>query len=159
MKKTVKTYLTLDALLNAGADVVCSVVNGNPVQINENGKHVPVRLGQSTKSAPGFYFMVEPGEKTAGRFYIGRQRTKIGLDAVLSHIRTGRSRMARQMANDFRVYDLLFIPVGSMKKLTTAYGKGSVRSMFTSEHNEAFQNLEEMNRMLNDHFKFTMQKY
>ncbi|ASD52044.1 Ndd-like nucleoid disruption protein [Pseudomonas phage PspYZU05] len=151
-----KTVLTLDVLLNSNADVIGAIKNAD--FIDSEGKKV-VFANNDLLAEPGFYFLVDSKEQAVARFYVGRQRSKIGFRAVLSHIRTKRSTLLAPLANDNKTYDVLFIPIGKMKLLTTAYGKGSLKTFFTREHSDDFQNIEELNRMLNDHFEFALQKY
>ena len=109
---------------------------------------------------PGFYFLVQHHNKTASaRFYVGRQRSKSGFKNVLSQMRAGRSQLGRTIRDNGVLYEVHYLPIEKTKSLTTAYGKGRVASLFTSVHNEAFQNLEEINRMLSDNFHFTLQSY
>ena len=150
-----RNYMTKEDLKNAGAVQVLTVKNGEPLGYVDN----------SILATPGFYFMVRfssllsQTNLVAARFYVGRQRSKSGFMNVLSQIRAGRSQLGRTMSNNNVIYDVMFIPANKMKPLTTGFGKGQLALTFTRQHNDSFQNLEEMNRMLNDNFKFTLQSY
>lgn len=150
-----RNYMTKEDLENAGAVQVLTVKNGEPLGYVDN----------SILATPGFYFMVRFSSLlsrtnlVAARFYVGRQRSKSGFMNVLSQIRAGRSQLGRTMSNNNVLYDVMFIPANKMKPLTTGFGKGQLALTFTRQHNDSFQNLEEMNRMLNDNFKFTLQSY
>ena len=150
-----RNYMTKEDLENAGAVQVLTVKNGEPLGYVDN----------SILATPGFYFMVRFSSLlsrtnlVAARFYVGRQRSKSGFMNVLSQIRAGRSQLGRTMSNNNVIYDVMFIPANKMKPLTTGFGKGQLALTFTRQHNDSFQNLEEMNRMLNDNFKFTLQSY
>ena len=151
-----RKYMTVEDIKNSGGDIISFVKNGDftgGVCLNELCK-------------PGFYFMApwfrdtdEKNMTVSARFYVGRQRSNKGFSSVLSHIRAGRSQLARTMANNGVLYAVYFIPHNKMKPLTTGFGKGQISMAFTKQHNDAFQNLEEMNRILNDNFKFVLQRY
>lgn len=145
-------YMTRADLIAVGATHVVSVKNGETIGY----------VDPSVLAEPGFYFMVKGAcdwRQVACRFYVGRQRSKCGFLNVLSQIRRGRSQLGRTLANNGNVYQVLYVPVSKMKALTTGYGKGQLSLMFTRQHNEAFQNITEMNRMLADNFKFILQSY
>lgn len=147
-----RNYMKREDLVKAGAVEVLLVRNGYPF-----GYIDPKVLAE-----PGFYFMVKGNSNSrsvAARFYVGRQRSKSGFMNVLSQIRQGRSQLGRTMKSNSVVYTVYFIPANKMKPLTTGFGKGQIAMTFTRQHNDSFQNLEEMNRMLNDNFKFTLQSY
>lgn len=148
----VRKYMTISDLESVGAVNVLTVKNGHPVGYVE----------RDVLSEPGFYFMVKgsaPTRAVAARFYVGRQRSKTGFMNVLSQIRQGRSQLGRTMSRNNILYTVFFVPVTKMKPLTTGFNKGQLALMFTRKHEEEFQNLEEMNRMLNDNFKFILQSY
>lgn len=108
---------------------------------------------------PGFYFLVHARKEIVySRYYVGRQRTKQGFLNIASQIKLNRSKVSifLNTQGTFLVY---FIPADSMKALTTAHNKGRLQAFFTKNHFDGFQNLEEMNRLLNDNFKFFAQKY
>lgn len=147
-----RSYMILEDLLKAGAVEVLTVRYGSPIGY----------VDPSVLTEPGFYFMVKGNydfSLVAARFYVGRQRSKSGFMNVLSQIRQGRSQLGRTMNSNGVVYTVYFIPANKMKPLTTGFGKGQMAMAFTRQHNDSFQNLEEMNRMLNDNFKFTLQSY
>lgn len=147
-----KRYMTMSDLLNAGADVIGTIKNGEWV------------LGTPHKSVladPGFYFVINHFNThgVSARFYVGNQRSKQGFSAVLSHIRQGRSQLARTLGNNDVPYMVLYLPASKMKPLTTGFGKGQLALAFTRNHHSEYQTLEEMNRMLADNFKFVLQAY
>ncbi|ADG60151.1 Ndd-like nucleoid disruption protein [Acinetobacter phage Acj9] len=114
----------------------------------------------SDLTKPGFYFFVHPvTQVVVSRFYVGQQRTKAGLRAIVSHLRTTRSTPGKIMKALSTPFDVYFIPVDKMKVLTNGFGKGKWALKFVRQHSGDFQNLEEMNRMLNDNFKFYAQSY
>jgi hypothetical protein len=148
----VRNYMTRADLEAVGATVVCAVHNGKTVGYVDN----------ETLAEPGFYFMVKgslPWRQVAARFFVGRQRSKSGFGNVLSQIRQGRSQLGRTLSSNGNVYDVYFVPPQKMKPLTTGFGKGQLSLMFTSKHKDEYQNFSEMNRMLNDNFKFILQSY
>ena len=145
-----KTLLTVSILEKAGATALGKIKNADWF----NGE--PAR---EVLSEPGFYFLVNPGSYTTARFYVGRQRSKCGFSNVLSQLNRGRSQLGRTLRSNDVIYDVFFVPVSKMKVLTTGYNKGQLSLMFTKSHKEAFQNLEEINRMLNDNFLFGLQSY
>lgn len=127
--------------------------------LNEVGQLVS-ELTPDELAAPGFYFFSHRGKGiVVARFYIGRQRSKSGLRNIASQIRTRRSNVGNRIMDGATVYDIFFIPVDKMKTLTTAFGKGKLGTLLSRAHVTQYQNLEEMNRMLNDHFKFYSQNY
>lgn len=147
-----RQFMTRGDVVAAGGVEVLTVRNGETVGY----------VDPSVLTEPGFYFMVKGGSdwrQVAARFYVGRQRSKSGFLNVLSQIRQGRSQLGRTMRSNGVLYTVYFIPAGKMKSLTTGFGKGQLALMFTPKHNDAFQNLEEMNRMLNDNFQFVLQSY
>lgn len=145
-----KSLLTVDLLNKAGAVVIGSIKNGEWVNGSPDREEC---------ARPGFYVLVNPAQYATARFYVGRQRTKSGFYNVMSQIRQGRSQLTRTLANNGVIYDVYFVPVEKMKPLTTGYQKGQLALMFTPKHNYEYQNLEEMNRILNDNFIFSLQKY
>ncbi|QQG32191.1 hypothetical protein CkP1_0287 [Citrobacter phage CkP1] len=145
-----KVLLTTSVLEKAGASSIGLIKNGDW----HNG--APVK---EVSSRPGFYFLVNVHGWTVARFYVGRQRSKTGFDNVLSQIRRGRSYLGRTLRSNNNVYTVAYVPVGNMKALTNGYKKGQLALMFTPTHKDSFQNMEEMNRMLNDNFKFSLQSY
>lgn len=145
-------YLTRKDLLAVGGEVVAVVRNG------EYGSEV----SKEFRSREGFYFFVKGSSdrrQVAARFFVGRQRSKQGLDAILSHIRQGRSQLARTMGTNNIEYDVIFVAAKNMKPLTTGYGKGQLALAFTRNHTSEYQTLTEMNRLLADNFKFILQSY
>ncbi|UPW42370.1 nucleoid disruption protein [Salmonella phage CF-SP2] len=147
---TRRTFLSIETLSKAGATVIGIIKNANWVG------GVPM---EEELSRPGFYFITNIAGFAVSRSYVGRQRSKTGFSNTLSQFRQGRSQLGRTLSNNNQVYSVVFVPVEKMKPLTTGHGKGQLSLAFTRKHEDAFQNLEEMNRMLNDNFKFIMQKY
>lgn len=152
MTTDTRKYMTRGDIVKAGGEVVLNVLNGEPMAY----------VQKEVLAEPGFYFMVKGASdwrQVAARFYVGRQRSKTGFLNVLSQIRQGRSQLGRTLSSNNQIYDVYFIPASKMKPLTTGVGKGQLALMFTKKHDDAFQNLEEMNRILNDNFKFILQSY
>lgn len=147
-----KMFMVRDDVLAVGGVVIAQVKNGEFYQ----GEPLP-----EVTSAPGFYFMVKgkSGHRlVSSRYAIGRQEKKQGFRGVLSNIRSDRSQANRTMHYNNVVYDVIYVPIEKMKPLTTGYGKGQLALAFTKRHNEAYQNLTEMNRMLSHNFHFILQK-
>lgn len=147
------TYMTRKNVLSAGATTVAYVKNGE----YQNGKP-----SKEIAAQPGFYFFVKgTGESriVAARFYVGNQRSAQGLDGIVANIRKQRSQLARTMAVNNVVYEVLYVPASKMKPLTTGFGKGQIAMAFTRNHSSDLQTLEEMNRILADNFKFILQSY
>lgn len=152
MNTHMRKYMTRGDLTKAGAVTVAYVKNGNTV-----GYIMPEVLAE-----PGFYFMVKGALDTrlvAARFFVGNQRSAQGFNATLSHIRQGRSQLARTMANNNVIYEVLYLPQSKMKSLTTGFKKGQLALAFTRQHSSEMQTLSELNRILNDNFKFVLQNY
>ncbi|MCT7388282.1 naphthalene 1,2-dioxygenase [Escherichia coli] len=149
-------YMTVTDLNNAGATVIGTI---------KGGEWVFGTPHKDILSNPGFYFLVSkfggPFDSpcVSARFYVGNQRSKQGLSAVLSHIRQRRSQLARTIANNNVPYTVFYLPASKMKPLTTGFGKGQLALAFTRNHHSEYQTLEEMNRMLADNFKFVLQAY
>lgn len=150
---TNRNHMTRADLNSVGAQSICLIRNGETVKY----------VHPDVLAEPGFYFLVKhnflTSQSVVARFYVGRQRSKQGFNATLSHIRQGRSQLARTLASNNVTYEVLFVPIEKMKPLTTGFGKGQLKMLFTARHNEEYQNLQEMNRMLNDNFKFVLQSY
>lgn len=148
---TFKRSMVRNDVLAVGGTVIAQVKNGEFF----GGEPLP-----EVTAAPGFYFMVkgEAGHRlVSARFYVGRQEKKQGFRAVLGNIRSDRSQANRTMHYNNVVYDVLYVPIEKMKPLTTGLGKGQLALAFTKRHNEAYQNLTEMNRMLAHNFEFVLQ--
>lgn len=146
-----RSLMMKKSLVQANAEVVG--------KLNANGSFT-TELDKDGLARPGFYFFVNDSRQTVyARFYIGRQRTKTGLRNIVSQIRLERAATGAIINQANSGFTIMFIASDKMKNLTTAFGKGKVAKAFTRAHNDAFQNLEEMNRMLNDNFKFYAQKY
>lgn len=147
---TTKIALSRHMLTSVGATTIGHIKNGRTIG------HIP----DEVMAQPGFYFVVKgegPRRMVSARFAIGRQKTKQGFRGVLSNIRSDRSQANRTMHYNGVTYEVLYLPVEKMKPLTTGFGKGQLSLMFTKRHEEAFQNLTEMNQMLADTFSFTLQ--
>ena len=148
----IRKYLTRGDITSAGSTIVARIVNGNTI-----GYVNPEILAQ-----PGFYFVVKGSadwRQVAARFFVGNQRSAQGFNATLSHIRQGRSQLARTMANNGVVYSVHYLPIEKMKPLTTGFGKGQLKLAFTFRHKSEMQTMSELNRILNDNFKFILQSY
>ena len=114
----------------------------------------------SDLTKPGFYFFAHAKRQTVyARFYVGRQRTKAGLRNVVSQIRLQRSTTGEIMMNSMEAFDIYFISLDKIKVLSNGFGKGKLALAFTPQYSEDYQNLEEINRMMSDNFKFYAQKY
>ncbi len=114
----------------------------------------------SDLAAIGFYFFVHAKRATTyARYYVGRQRSKSGLKNIVSQIQLKRSTTGEILVETLEAFDIYFVSLDKMKALTNGFGKGKFALKFTRQHAAEFQNLEEMNRMLNDNFKFLAQKY
>lgn len=141
-----KTIMTVDTLTNAGSEAVAVMTNG---VLSETSHDM---------ATPGFYFVVKAFTGLVhARFYFGRQRSKRGFADTLVSINSGRTEVTRKLQHgEFIIH---FIAAEKMKPLTTGWGKGQLAMAFTKSHRDSFQNLEEMNRTLNDNFRFVLQKY
>ncbi|AWY10439.1 nucleoid disruption protein [Acinetobacter phage AB-Navy97] len=114
----------------------------------------------SDLTKPGFYFLVHTSrQEVYARFYVGRQRTGSGLRNIVSQIRLRRTKTGEMIMGSFSSFDIHYVSLDKMKAITNGYGKGKLALALTRQHADSFQNLEEMNRMLNDNFKFRAQKY
>lgn len=117
-------------------------------------------------SSPGFYFLVplptlgEQDPDVYARFYVGRQRLKCGLENVAAQLRLQRSMTGKKIMGTNFQFDVYYINIKNIKPLTTGYPKtGKIALALTRKHKGDYQNLEELNRILNDNFKFVAQKY
>lgn len=152
--KLVKPYMSVNHLEKSNAKIVAVMKNdGNLFESDKFEKYPTENL---TKH--GFYFLVSNGV-VAARFYIGRQRSKCGFEAVARHIRAGRSKVCKQIIAADQVYAVYYVAIEHMKPLTVAVNKNKIGTMLTRSYNDRFQNLEEMNRILSDNFKFSFQKF
>lgn len=114
----------------------------------------------SNLNAPGFYFFVHAKRGTVfARFFVGRQRSNSGLRNIVSQIRCRRSKTGEILMGQYQAFDIYYVSLDKMKAITNGFGKGKIAIKFVSQHADKFQNLDEMNRMLNDNFKFYAQKY
>ena len=147
-----RNYMTRADLNAAGATQVVSVKNGETIGY----------VDRDVLAEPGFYFMVKGSaewRQVAARFFVGDTRSRTGFMNVLSQIRQGRSQLGRTLSTNGNVYDVYYLPASKMKPLTTGFGKGQLKMAFTRNHHSEFQTLSEMNRLLNDNFKFILQSY
>lgn len=147
-----RNYMTRANLIAAGASHVVSVKNGETIGY----------VDRNVLAEPGFYFMVKGSadwRQVAARFFVGDTRSRTGFMNVLSQIRQGRSQLGRTLSTNGNVYDVFYLPASKMKPLTTGFGKGQLKMAFTRNHHSEFQTLSEMNRLLNDNFKFILQSY
>ena len=111
-------------------------------------------------AAPGFYFFGHRERQTVyARFYMGRTRSKTGLRNVVSQLRRQRSSVGVKLINAQTIFDIYYLPIDGMKEFTNAFGKGKIGQILSRVHKDSYQNLEEMNRMLNDNFRFNAQGY
>lgn len=110
----------------------------------------------------GFYFFLDPRANVClARFFVGEQRSAQGFAAVLTHIRLRRSRVAELMMIPEKTGNLMVVhvPVVRMKYLTSAFAKGRIAKAFSRTLSDPYQNMSQVNRQLNDIFKFKLQKY
>lgn len=148
-------FMTMKHLDLVGAVPVATIKNGDLLHDVADG----------VLEEPGFYFLINNDENSLGygkvsaRFFVGRQRSKTGFRNVLSQIRRGRSTLGRIVRSNNVQYLVLRADVKKMKPLTTGFGKGQLSLAFTRKHEDAFQNITEMNNMLGDNFTFTLQAY
>ena len=150
--RNIMTFTDLD---NAGAELIGSIRNGDWVA------GIPAR---EITEREGFYFLMFSDDKAgyigaSARFFVAKQRSKAGFESVLSHIRSGRSQLGRTLCSNCMTYGVFWIPANKMKPLTTGYGKGQLALAFTRQHSSDAQTYSELNRILNDNFIFTLQKY
>ncbi len=150
--RNIMTFTDLD---NAGAELIGSI---------RNGDWVAGAPSREITEREGFYFLVFSDEAASylgasARFFVAKQRSKAGFESVLSHIRSGRSQLGRTLCSNWVTYGVFWIPANKMKPLTTGYGKGQLALAFTRQHSSDAQTYSELNRILNDNFIFTMQKY
>lgn len=150
-----KSPLTLSQMQKCKPELVAEKdPKGWLVEPDDQPKYPTADLTQQ-----GFYFVVDGFDEVVARFYIGRQRSKCGLEAVFRHIRSRRSAVCHKLMDANQWHEIWYVPSERMKPITTAVGKGTIGTLVTRSHNDRFQNLEEMNRMLNDVFTFKYQKH
>lgn len=156
MKHPQRSQMVIKDLKLAKAQHIATTTPQAMILVEPKTSEPPV----SDLSKPGFYFFVHPKRGVVmARFYVGRQRTKSGLRAIVSHLRTRRSKVGVRMFDFGTSFDVYFVSVDKMKALTNGFGKGKWALKFVKQHSSDFQNLEEMNRMLDDNFKFYCQTY
>ena len=155
----VKSIMRVKDLRVVGAQRVAQFTSTG--KLREPGKNFALGLKPTADlSRPGFYFMVHPRKETVyARFYVGRQRSKQGFNNTASQLRLQRSSVGEVIMNAHVPFDVFFLPLEHMKPLTNGFMKGKFALLLTRSHNDKFQNMEEMNRMLSDNFKFYAQKY
>ena len=148
-----KSFMFTSDLLKSGAKQVAILTKSGFLK-----NHDLLQKEEDT-SKQGFYFLVGNDDVVAARFYIGRQRSKCGMECTTRHIRNKRSKVCTLIMESEAQYDVYYIPTEKMKPLTTGHNKGKLAMMVTRSHNDRYQNIEEMNRMLSDNFKFKFQKF
>lgn len=154
--KAPKIVLTLDILRESKAELIGVFhKNGDFCKPFTNTYPIVDLMRQ------GFYFFVnKTSDEVSARFYMGRRRSECGFEnGCLRKIRKHDTKVGEAIMLADTSFDVYYISSEKMKRLTTAFGKGKMLTMMTSSHNDRYQNLEEMNRMLNDNFKFEFQKY
>lgn len=149
-----KPIMSTKHLDKSNAKIVAVMKNDG--HLFETDKFVDYPKEDLTKA--GFYFLVN-NEIVVARFYIGRQRSKCGFEAVARHIRAGRSKVCKQIISSGKTYAVYYASIDQMKPLTVAVNKGAIGTILTRAYNDRYQNLEEMNRMLSDNFEFLYQKF
>ena len=154
-----KTIMRLSDLRNVKAELVAKLaLTGYLRNPKTPGDEASAPTADLTR--PGFYFLVHENKATVfARYFVGRQRSKSGFANVASQIRALRSKTSETIMDERAGYFVYFMPIEAMKPLTTGFMKGKFALFLTRSHNDRFQNIEEMNRMLNDNFKFFAQKY
>lgn len=155
----VKSIMRVKDLRNVGAIKVAQFTSSG--KLREPGTNFALGLKPTADlSRPGFYFMVHPRRETVyARFYVGRQRSKQGFNNTASQLRLRRTLVGDAIMNVGIPFDIFFMPIEHMKPLTNGFMKGKFALLLTRSHNDRFQNIEELNRMLSDNFKFFAQKY
>lgn len=153
--KIVKPYMKIENLTKAGAAKV-AVLTRN---LNLIESIVDQTTPKADLTRDGFYFLVNSDNIVVARYYVGRQRSKAGFAHVITKMKREVTSTNTKIKESFQLYDVLYLPTSAMKPVTTGVNKGPVALLLTRQHNDRFQNLEEMNRMLNDNFKFLYQKY
>lgn len=156
LAKYTKPQLLLSMMMQCKPELV-AVKNklGYLVEPNQDKAIYP----KADLTKQGFYFLTNAKSEVVARFYIGRQRSKCGFEAVIRHVRDKRSAVCKNLMDAFENHNVYYIPSERMKPLTTGVNKGTVGLLMTRSHNDRFQNLEEMNRILNDNFKFLFQRF
>lgn len=143
---TIKSIMTSSILEQAGAEPIAELNKGELSNSSHN------------MLSPGFYFLVLPETGLChARYFCGRQRSGKGFYEVVKSINYGLSEVSRKLSN--KKFIVMFIDAEKMKPLTTGWKKGQISMIFTRSHSDNFQNLSEINRILNDNFKFVAQKY
>lgn len=149
--RNIMTFTDLD---NAGAELIGTACDGNWVY------GAPSR---EITEREGFYFLVMKDKNqfvhASARFFVAKQRSKTGFENVMSKIRQGLSQTTRTLGHNHVFYGVFWLPANKMKPLTTGYGKGQLSLAFTRQHRSEAQTYSELNRLLNDNFKFTLQSY
>ena len=151
MKLNKRSNMRLKDLRNVGAKQVATFsTNG---VLSKSSDDVDL-------SKPGFYFMVHRCYGTvAARFFVGIQRSKSGFANTASQLRNRRTSVGSRIMNSNSSFDVYFLSIDKMKPLTTAFGKGKLATVLTLAHSSKYQTMDELNRMLNDNFKFYAQAY
>lgn len=155
MTNLTKPYLKTEQLKKAGAQRVAFLTRAVTLVGDLNLRTKPT----ADLTRDGFYFIVNGGGLTVARYYVGRQRSKAGFEHVIRKMRKEKTSTNAKILNSFETYEIYWLPTVAMKPVTTGVNKGPIALLLTKAHNDRFQNLEEMNRMLNDNFKFLFQKY
>ena len=152
MKLTKRSVMRIKDLRNVNARQVAT--------FNSSGylKQMPGKTADF--AAPGFYFLVRPNYGTvAARFFVGIQRSKSGFANTAAQLRLRRTGVGQRIMNFGKAFDVYFLPIESMKPITTGFSKGKFAMLMTSRHTSKYQTMDELNRMLNDNFKFSAQSY
>lgn len=156
MKSVVKKQMTLENLNSTKPELIgLFLKTGAFIDVNTQ-KYPSVDLKRQ-----GFYFFVSKStSNVVARFYIGRRRSQCGFEnGVRRHILAEKTSVGKSIMNANTDFYVFYVPSENMKTLTTAFGKNKIGQMLTRPHNDRYQNLEEINRMLNDNFVFTFQKF
>ena len=147
------------ALTKAKLVAQFSTLDGKIYEPNTN--QVPV----FDTNSPGFYFFVplEAGNTDPdihARFFVGRQRSSCGLRDIASQLKRQRTMTGKKIIASKLQFDVYYVSIENAKPITTGYPKKSkVALAFTRKHSGNYQNLEELNRIISDHFEFVAQRY
>lgn len=107
----------------------------------------------------GYYFITATDDPyVQARFFAGRQRCNQGFGRKLNMIRQGVSGVDKALLQ-LGTLHVYYIAPEQIKHLFAKVEKGWFKKNFPKTHATIFQNLNEVNRMLNDKFIFNLQKY
>ena len=154
-----KTLITEAKLINAGAEIVAVMDK------TSKDKTAFEIISQESATRPGFFFVVgNDFPDVVARFFIGNQRNNKGFAEKISRWK-GNIQSCRSLT-DMNMWNLVykkgvkiyFLPYKNTKYLTYPE-KGQISMMFSGPHKSELQTMSEINRILNDLYKFAFQKY